>query len=218
MSKPKSRLIEVNPLTANQSSVFTAFSRGEHVICSGSAGTGKTFIALYLSMKLIYSQRTPIDHLVIVRSAVPTRDMGFLPGSIGEKNAVYEEPYANIIDEIHGQPFSYEALSKNDTIHFQTTSFLRGLTWDNCVVILDEAQNMSFHEINSVVTRLGENSRLIICGDRTQTDLCNNGFEKLLHVCQWMDDITIVNFTCEDIVRSDFVKRWIIACEEANVL
>lgn len=211
----KSKLRTIEPLTPTQVEMFAHFCAGQHLICTGSAGTGKTYGSLYLALRLIHTQRTPVDHLIIVRSAVQTRDMGFLPGTLEDKMAPYLEPYAAAIDDLYSQPFTYEALEKDNTVHFQATSFLRGLTWTNAVVLVDEAQNMSFHELYSVVTRLGENSRLIVCGDTAQNDLGpDSGFNKFVNIATKMSDISILNFGHADIVRSDFVRRWIIACEE----
>ncbi|TFG98552.1 hypothetical protein E4H12_05795 [Candidatus Thorarchaeota archaeon] len=214
----KHDLKHIKPLTTTQEDMFRAFLEGKHVCAYGSAGTGKTFIAVYLALnEMLHSQ--VIDKLLIVRSAVATRDMGFMPGSLEEKEALYEAPYVDMFTEFLGRRTSYQDMKDADVVRFGTTSYIRGLTWDNAVVIVDEAQNMTFHEINSIITRLGENSRIIFAGDLHQSDLHGRrgeqtGLDTLIKVATRMPDFSVVHFTKHDIVRSSFVKSWICAVEE----
>lgn len=208
----------VHPLTSNQEDMFHAWFNGNHVCAHGSAGTGKTFLAFYLGLTEVLAQRQ--NRIVLVRSAVPTREIGYLPGDLEEKVAQYELPYHDILWELVGRPNSYKDMKDNGLIEFQTTSFLRGLTWDNAVVIVEEGQNMTFHEIDSIMTRVGENSRIIFTGDTRQTDLDGSkrlGSEGMTHamkVFENMEKYSCIEFTKHDIVRSEFVKSWIMACED----
>ena len=201
-----------------QEELFHNWYNGKHIVAHGSAGTGKTFLAFYLALQEHLEQRA--HKIIIVRSAVATRDIGFLPGTLEEKTALYELPYHDIAWELLGRKSSYQDMKDAGIIQFMTTSFVRGLTWDNATVIVDEGQNMTFHEINSVMTRIGENTRIIFTGDTKQTDLDGKklGFEGMTHalkVFSGMDSFAAVEFTKYDIVRSAFCKSWIVACEEA---
>ena len=199
-------LHDIEPLTRNQ---VLAFESERNLVLHGVAGTGKTFISCYLAFddmtKGIYKQ------LIIIRSAVPTRDIGFLPGSEKEKASVYEEPYKDIAVELFQRGDSYEILKTKGLLHFMTTSYLRGITLKDAVIIVDECQNMSFHELDSIVTRVGTNCRIIFCGDFRQADLAKNGLQDFIRVLKAMDQFDLIDFEIKDIVRSDFVKDYITA-------
>ena len=151
------------------------------------------------------------DRLIIIRSAVSTRDIGFLPGTEKEKASVYEEPYKDICIELFGRGDAYEVLKNKNLVHFMTTSYIRGVTLRNAVVIIDECQNMSFHELDSIITRVGENCRIIFCGDFRQADLPKNGLKDFIRIVKVMDEFDFIDFEIKDIVRSDFVKNYITA-------
>jgi phosphate starvation-inducible PhoH-like protein len=199
-------LEEVEPLTQNQ---VRAFESEKNLVLHGVAGTGKTFISSYLAFddmtKNIY------DRLVIIRSAVPTRDIGFLPGSEKEKASVYEEPYKDIAIELFRRGDAYQVLTTKGLVHFMTTSFVRGVTLRDAVILVDECQNMSFHELDSIITRVGERCRIIFCGDFQQTDLKANGLQKFLRILEEMGSFDLIDFKVTDIVRSGFVKEYILA-------
>jgi len=199
-------LHEIEPLTRNQ---VLAFESERNLVLHGVAGTGKTFISCYLAFddmtKGIYKQ------LIILRSAVPTRDIGFLPGSEKEKASVYEEPYKDIAVELFQRGDAYEILKTKSLVHFMTTSYLRGITLKDAVIIVDECQNMSFHELDSIVTRVGTNCRVIFCGDFRQADLQRNGLKDFIKVLKAMDQFDLIDFEIKDIVRSDFVRDYITA-------
>ena len=199
-------LHDIEPLTRNQ---VLAFESERNLVLQGVAGTGKTFISCYLAFddmtKGMYKQ------LIIIRSAVPTRDIGFLPGSEKEKASVYEEPYKDIAVELFQRGDSYEILKTKGLLHFMTTSYLRGITLKDAVIIVDECQNMSFHELDSIVTRVGTNCRVIFCGDFRQADLAKNGLQDFIRVLKAMDQFDLIDFEIKDIVRSDFVKDYITA-------
>jgi phosphate starvation-inducible PhoH-like protein len=200
------KLQEVRPLTTNQKE---AFNSQNNLVLHGLAGTGKTFISSYLAYHDI--EREYLSNLVIIRSAVPTRDIGFLPGTDKEKSAVYEEPYKDIATELFDRGDAYEILKQKGLVQFMTTSFIRGLTLRDSCIIVDECQNMSFHELDSIITRVGENCRIIFCGDFRQSDLKRNELLGWLKILRRMEEFDFIEFGVEDIVRSDFVKKYIIA-------
>lgn len=211
-------LTGITPLTKSQEN---AFDSDKNLVLCGVAGTGKTFISLYLAFD--DTRRGLYDQVVIIRSAVSTREMGFLPGSDREKAAVYEEPYKDICTELFNRGDAYELLKKKDHVHFMTTSFIRGVTLRNAVIIVDECQNMTFHELDSIVTRIGENCRVMFCGDFRQTDFTDrsrekSGLREFIRIVKCMDtDFDIVEFGSRDIVRSGFVKRYIIAKDDLGL-
>ena len=212
-------LKSIRPVSSGQEMMFHSYFSGKHIVANGSAGTGKSYSALYLALTDILSSESKQNKIILVRSAVPTRELGHLPGDITEKLAVYEDPYKDIMGDLLRKHTAYDDLKELGKLSFMSTSFIRGLTWDNSVVIMDEVQSMTFHEINSVITRLGKNTKLIICGDINQNDLNTkkndlSGFDKMLSVCSRMDEFDIINFTRNDICRSAFVKSWICACED----
>lgn len=213
----KHSLKSIKPLTPTQDDMFHAFLNGKDIVAHGSAGTGKSYIALYLAFNEMLRDPETYRKVIIVRSAVATRDLGFMPGTLEEKTALYEQPYRDILCDLFGRYSTYQDMKDADLITFMTTSFLRGLTWNNAIVIVDECQNMSLHEINSVMTRLGKNSRIIFTGDGQQSDLNarreKSGIDTLIQVATEMDDFSIIRFTPHDIVRSERVKSWITALE-----
>lgn len=212
----------IKPLTPAQEDMFHAFFNGNHICAHGSAGTGKTFIALYLAFQDILDQRYDPNHLIIVRSNVPTREVGHLPGDLEEKMSEYERPYIDMCEELFGHATTYEQMKNAGLIKFMSTSFIRGLTWNNAVVLIDEIENLCFHEINSVMTRIGLGTRIFAIGDVTQADLSMTGKDRsgiipFLDVIKDMERFEHIRFGREDIVRSEFVKSWIIASENRNV-
>ncbi len=207
----------IEPMTWAQGNMMEAYGRGASIVAVGSAGTGKSFIASYLALNSLFGK--DVEKIVVVRSAVATRDMGFLPGSLQEKTEVYTIPYKQIFNDLCENGTAWDILTKKNMVEFITTSYVRGITLENSVVIIDEFQSMTAHELYSVLTRLGKGSRLIICGDTKQTDLdgrkeksCYDWFMKVVEkMSDWFD---VTHFLPQDIVRSDFVKALIIAVEE----
>jgi phosphate starvation-inducible protein PhoH and related proteins len=205
-------LTEIEPLTRNQ---VKAFDSTKHLILHGLAGTGKTFISSYLAFDDM--AKGSFEKLVIIRSAVPTRDIGFLPGTEKEKSSVYEEPYKDIANEIFGRGDAYGILKQKSLVEFMTTSFIRGITLKHAVILIDECQNMSFHELDSIITRMGQGCRVIFCGDFRQADLKQNGMQDFMQILKRMGEFDFIEFEIEDIVRSEFVKNYIIAKNELNL-
>lgn len=205
-------LHEIEPLTKNQ---LLAFESQQHLVLHGVAGTGKTFISSYLAYDDM--AKGMYDRLILIRSAVPTRDIGFLPGNEKEKSAVYEAPYKDIAIELFQRGDAYEILKTKGLVHFMTTSFIRGVTLRDAVILVDECQNMSFHELDSIITRVGENCRVIFCGDFRQSDLKTNGLNDFFRILRSMKQFDFVDFEIKDIVRSDFVKSYITARTELEL-
>lgn len=212
-------LIEVEPLTERQGRALKYWEEDKHLILQGYAGTGKTFLALSMALKLLDERNSPYKKVIVVRSAVPSRDMGFMPGNQKEKSAVYEEPYFVNVNQLYRCGSAYETLKKRNQLDFRTTSYMRGMTYDRSVVIVDEIQNMSFGELDTIMTRIGENSRIIFCGDYRQTDLKNDnekkGLGRFLNILNGLNQFAVVDFQAEDIVRSDIVRDYIIAKTES---
>lgn len=221
MQQSHFELRSIKPLTVNQENTFSAYRQGFNLMLHGYAGTGKTFCALYLALEEILTNRSDRDKIVLIRSVVPSRDMGFLPGSIKEKIAVYEEPYKEICDDLFGRGDGYGILKAKRLIEFTTTSFLRGITFNNAIVIVDETNNMMMSELDTVMTRMGNNSRVVFCGDYRQTDLIKphekTGITQFMAITHRIPSFRHVEFQREDIVRSGVVKDYIIQKTEMGL-
>jgi phosphate starvation-inducible PhoH-like protein len=213
-------LVDINAVTDNQSKLFDEYNKDKHLFVYGCAGTGKTFCALYLAIKDVLSEITPYQKIVIVRSLVATREIGFLPGDHDDKSALYQIPYKNMVKYMFEMSSDsefemlYGNLKQQETITFWSTSFIRGTTLDNSIIIVDEAQNLNFHELDSIITRVGENSRIVFCGDATQSDLTRtnekNGIMDFMKIIERMPEFEMIEFGVEDIVRSGLVKSYIV--------
>jgi predicted ribonuclease YlaK len=213
--------LPIEPLTDNQRIMFEEYGKGKHLYNYGCAGTGKTFVALYLALRDVLDENSPYEKVYIVRSLVSTREIGFLPGTHEDKASLYQIPYKNMVKYMFEMPDDnafenlYANLKSQETISFWSTSFIRGTTLDNCVIIVDECQNLNFHELDSIITRVGQDSKIMFCGDASQSDLQRTNertgildFQKIL---QNMEEFSLVEFGVEDIVRSGLVKSYIIA-------
>ena len=217
----------IDPLTENQKLLYNAYKEDQNIVAYGAAGTGKTFITLYNALRDVLDEKTPYEKIYIVRSLVATREIGFLPGDHEDKSSLYQIPYKNMVKYMFEMPddSSFEMLYGNlktqGTISFWSTSFIRGTTLDNAVIIVDEFQNLNFHELDSIITRVGENSKIMFCGDATQSDLLKtnekNGIIDFMKILRVMPSVEIIEFGVEDIVRSGFVKEYIIAKMELNL-
>jgi predicted ribonuclease YlaK len=218
---------DIEPLTENQTRLYQAYEKGQHIVAYGCAGTGKTFITLYNALQDVLDERSPYEKIYIVRSLVATREIGFLPGDHEDKSSLYQIPYKNMVkymftpqDEAAAEML-YGNLKTQGTISFWSTSFIRGTTLDKSIIIVDEFQNLNFHELDSIITRVGENSKIMFCGDATQSDLIKtnekNGIVDFMKILRMMPSIDIIEFGVDDIVRSGFVKEYILAKMEVGV-
>lgn len=205
-----------DPLTDNQKKFYDSFKLGNYFIAlHGVAGTGKTFIALYKALEEVLDRSNPFEKIIIVRSAVPSRELGHLPGDLDEKTEIYRQPYQQICHTLFGRADAYSRLEEQGHIEFISTSFIRGMSFDDAIILVDEMQNMNFEEIDTVMTRVGYRSKIIWCGDYRQTDLRKNndksGILKFFDIAQHMSSFTRIEFTADDIVRSSLVKDYILA-------
>jgi phosphate starvation-inducible protein PhoH len=205
-----------DPLTDNQKQFFDAYKRGDYFVAlHGVAGTGKTFIALYKAIEEVLDKNNPFNKIIVVRSAVQSREIGHLPGDVTEKMEIYQQPYRQICDTLFGRRDAWDRLEEQGFIQFISTSFIRGMSFDDAIIIVDEMQNMNFEEIDTVMTRVGYRSKIIWCGDYRQTDLRKNndksGLLKFFDIAQHMGAFTRIEFTVDDIVRSSLVKDYILA-------
>ena len=208
-------LVKLDPLTQNQKLAFDSFASGNHLCLDGSAGTGKTFISLYLALEAVFKKE--YEKVIIVRSAVPTRDMGFLPGTQEEKEDAYTAPYKAIVNDLFEDQEAWGKVIATNSVEFLTTSFIRGITLKNAIVIIDESQNCTYHELCSVITRLGEDCRFIMAGDYYQSDFTRkgdqNGISYFINIIKNMRAFDHIEFKWEDIVRSGFVRDFIMTKE-----
>ena len=213
--------LDVNPITNNQELFFKEWDNDKNLFAFGSAGTGKTFIALYLALRDVMDEEKPYEKLYIVRSLVSTREIGFLPGTHEDKSELYQIPYKNMVKNMFHMPdqasfdMLYDNLKGQETISFWSTSFLRGTTLDDAIIIVDECQNLNFHELDSIMTRVGQDSKIVFCGDVNQSDLVKtnerNGILDFQRILQNMEEFSEIEFSVNDIVRSGLVKSYIIS-------
>ena len=214
-------LMEFEPMTINQKKAFDAWDEGENLVLAGSAGTGKTFIALYMALEEFLDPDSFYRKVIIIRSIVPTRDIGFLPGTMEEKKDAYTIPYKNICTELFGDKSAWGKLTSSRQLDFESTSFIRGSTFDDSIIIVDEMQNLTFHELDSVITRVGQNSKIIFCGDYKQSDFRfqdeKDGLFKFMNIIEHMKDFTMIQFGWDDIVRSGMVRDYIMTKEMLGI-
>ena len=220
-------LRDIEPLTTNQQALFEAYAQDKNIVAYGAAGTGKTFITLYNALKDVLDQNSPYEKIYIVRSLVATSEIGFLPGDHEDKSTLYQLPYKAMVKYMFEMPTEadfqmlYGNLKAQDTIDFWSTSFIRGTTFDKSIIIVDEYQNLNYHELDSIMTRVGQDSKIMFCGDATQTDLVRtnekNGIVDFMRVLRLMESVDVIEFGVEDIVRSGLVKEYILAKLQLNL-
>ena len=210
---------KINPLTPTQSDLFDAYQNDYNIAAIGTAGTGKTMCAMYLALNDVLN-KGGYEQVIVIRSAVQTREQGFMPGTKQQKEAVFEAPYTDIVNDLFGRGDAYQILKAKDMVRFMTSSFVRGLTFDNAIIIVDECQSMTYHELDTIITRVGESSKIIFCGDTKQDDLVISknradvsGLAEFLQVLNKIKSFQTIQFTPEDIVRSGLVKEYILAKE-----
>ena len=212
---------DIEPLTDNQKKLFESYKNGKNLVAYGAAGTGKTFITLFNALQEVLDPSTPYDKIYIVRSLVATREIGFLPGDHDDKSFLYQIPYKNMVKYMFEMPSDadfqmlYGNLKAQDTIDFWSTSFIRGTTLDRAIIIVDEFQNLNYHELDSIITRIGTDTKIMFCGDATQTDLIKqnerNGIHDFMRILRVMPSLNIIEFGVEDIVRSGLCKEYLLA-------
>ncbi len=218
---------DIEPLTDNQQVLFNAYAEDKNLVAYGCAGTGKTFITLYNALKDVLDEKTPYEKIYIVRSLVATREIGFLPGDHEDKSYLYQIPYKDMVKYMFAMPTEadfemlYGNLRAQGTIDFLSTSFIRGTTFDKAIIVVDEYQNLNYHELDSIMTRVGADSKIMFCGDASQTDLTKdaekNGIVDFMTILRLMSSMEIIEFGVEDIVRSGLVKEYILAKLEAGL-
>ena len=220
-------LLDIEPLTDNQRKLFESYDAGKHIVAHGVAGSGKTFLCLFKALQDVLSEYTPYEKIYIVRSLVPTREIGFLPGSHDDKASLYQIPYKNMVKYMFQMPSDadfemlYGNLKAQETISFWSTSFIRGTTLDNCIIIVDELENLNFHELDSIITRVGENTKILFCGDASQSDLIRqnekNGVVDFMKILRQMPSFDIIEFEVADVIRSGLIKEYIITKMELGL-
>ena len=215
-------LQSIEPITETQEKVFAKFHNGEHLFLHGYAGTGKSYIACYLAIQELMNPPPQYKNLTVVRSVVPTRYIGFLPGTEEQKVEVYEAPYRSIFNSLFQRGDAYELLRKKSIVNFMTTSYIRGITLEDSLIIIDECQNMTFHELDSIITRVGDNCRVIFCGDFRQSDFQysdeRTGLMQFISVVKHLEYFSFIEFNEDDIVRSELVKSYIIKKTEQGLI
>ena len=219
-------LVDIEPLTDNQKRLFDSYNSDKHIVAYGCAGTGKTFITLYNALRDVLDENTPYQNVYLVRSLIATREIGFLPGDHEDKSSLYQIPYKSMVKYMFQMSSDvdfemlYGNLKAQETIKFWSTSFLRGTTLDNAIIIVDEFQNLNFHELDSIITRVGENTRICFCGDATQSDLQKtnerNGIIDFMRILRAMPSFDIIEFGLDDIVRSGLCKEYLVAKKDAG--
>lgn len=213
----------IGPITDNQVATFDAYNKGDHLFLHGCPGTGKTFVSMYLALKQLSERHSDLKKLVIIRSAQSSKDMGFLPGDEKKKMEIYENPYKSICSELYNRGDAYDMLTHRGLIEFHSTSFLRGNTIDNAIILLDEVQNLRWQEIYTVLSRTGDKSKVIVCGDTKQDDLTSerhkekSGIRDLLRVFSQMKDTSLIQFNEDDIVRSGFVRELVLTMNKLGI-
>lgn len=218
---------EIDPLTDNQKLLYKAYEKNQNIVAYGCAGTGKTFITLYNALQDVLDDKTPYEKIYIVRSLVATREIGFLPGDHEDKSSLYQIPYKNMVKYMFQLPTDadfemlYGGLKTQGTISFWSTSFIRGTTLDKSIIIVDEFQNLNFHELDSIITRVGEDSKIMFCGDATQSDLIKtnekNGIIDFMKILRIMPSFDVIEFGIDDVCRSGLVKEYLVAKNELNM-
>jgi len=219
-------LLDIEPITDNQKVLFDSYKANKHLVAYGAAGTGKTFVTLYKALSDVLDESKPYEKIYLVRSLVSTREIGFLPGDHEDKADIYQIPYKNMVKYMFQMPSDadfemlYGNLKAQETIKFWSTSFIRGTTLDNAIIIVDEFQNLNFHELDSIITRVGENTKICFCGDASQTDLIKtndkNGIVNFMNILRKMPSFDIIEFDMNDIVRSGLVKEYLLSKLEIN--
>lgn len=206
---------DITPLTPRQKTAFELSENSlSHLILNGCPGTGKTFLALYFAFRALCDSDSDIHNIKIIRSPTSTHDIGFLPGDEDDKMSPFDRGYKDICNELFNRGDAYSVLKQRGLLDFETTSFMRSRTFRNSFIIVDEMQNCTEHELDTLITRLGEGSRIIFCGDYFQSDLVRKndkeGILTFLDILAEMGEFTEIEFKPTDIVRHPLVRNYII--------
>ena len=214
------QLVEMKGVTKNQIEVFKQYKSGKNLFLYGPAGTGKTFVILYNAIQEVLDPKINYNCIYIVRSLMPTRELRFYPSDEQDKSSLYQVPYDNMLRFMFKLPAEdqfgilYEELKRQDNVAFLSTSFLRGITLDNAIILVDECQNLNFHELDTIMTRVGQDSKIMFSGDFDQTDLREDkekaGLGQFLKIINEMKEFYSCEFDIGDIVRSGLVRSYII--------
>lgn len=220
-------MVELQPLTPNQERLFQSYDQGKCIVAHGYAGTGKSLCVIYKALEEVLDPTTPYEKVIVVRSIVPTRDIGFLKGSIDEKQSEYEKPYKYMIKKLFNlnsdeeYELLYANLKSQKSFYFMSTSFIRGMTFDDCIIVVDEFSNLNGHELDSIITRIGDNCKIYFCGDASQSDLNKtnekNGIIDFMRIIRNMPSFDVIEFGIEDIVRSSLVKEYLLTKYELDI-
>lgn len=208
----------IQPITARQEELFDAYEEDRNIANIGSAGTGKTYVSLYLALEDVL-EKEEYKKIIIIRSTVQSREQGHMPGDAKEKLAHFESPYVDIVNDLFERGDAYQILKQKNMIEFMSTSFIRGLTWDNAIILVDESQSCNYHELDTIMTRVGKNSKIIFCGDMKQDDLRVtsrnrndiSGLRDFIRVVNHIESFSVIEFGVKDVIRSGVVKEYLIA-------
>lgn len=200
---------EVKPLNFIQGEYLEAIRSCQVIFGVGPAGTGKTFVAASYAAGQLFHRK--IDKIILTRPNVETgRGLGFLPGELDEKYAPYLEPFQQVFKRSLGDGF-YEYAIKAKSIDPKPLGFMRGASFDNAIVLVDEVQNMTKTEFKMLLTRIGHNCKVILSGDPDQVDIGDSGLEDAIDRLHDKPGIEVIDFLPEDIVRSSMCKQIIMA-------
>jgi phosphate starvation-inducible protein PhoH and related proteins len=203
---------EVEPLNYIQGEYLNAIKNNTIVFGVGSAGTGKTYVsAAYAAAQLFYKY---VDKIIVTRPNIEVgRGLGFIPGTLEQKYSPYLEPFESVFYKILGKGF-YEYCLKEKRIDPKPLGFMRGATFDNCIVLVDEAQNVTMSEMKMLLSRIGNNAKMILSGDPDQSDIHNSGLVDATKRLTHIDGVEVIHFMDSDIVRSKICKQIIMAYRE----
>ena len=220
----KNNLLPIEAIGPAQTEAFAKYKENKNLFLTGSAGTGKTFVLLYLAFADVFDDESPYDKVILIRSLLPSRDAGFHSGSLEEKANYYQAPYRQLVKFLFEMQSKdefaalWDLLIEQESVEFQTTSFLRGQTFDNAIIICDEAQNLNFAELDTVMCRVGQNTKIMFSGDEAQTAFINNddkeGMYNFQGILGEMEECEVIKFGIGDILRSGLCRSYLIAKEQ----
>lgn len=211
------RVFDLQPLNENQRLYIDALKAHDQTIVCGYSGTGKTFIAATMAANM-YTLKL-VDRIVLTRPNVSVgKNLGYFPGDLNEKFGPWAAPVVDVLQERLGKGV-VETGIKNGNIELAPMSVMRGRSFKNAFVILDEAQNTTIPEMKMFLTRIGEGTKVVINGDVKQSDIKEqSGLSKIIHLAKkYHMDVPVIEFGIDDIVRSEICKKWLIAFESEKL-